>query len=161
MSPSADFLNSAEPNLKFEYEAFFDILGDVMKFNESFTLPLSSVNTIAIPYKNRVKQIAGSSMHQQSTLKIRSFVSPSTAAKCWKWYRKVYPSPGVVGHPGDYKTGGYVKLLDGRGSYIASWQYQGCWPSKIEMGEGSQADMGTLIEISLTIDFDEVTGPEN
>lgn len=161
MSPSADFLGTAEPIFKFGYEATFNELGeDVLKFSQSIGLPKSANVVIEIPYKNFKKTIAGASMPEKCDLKIRAFVSPNTASKCWKWYRKVYPSPGKVGSPKDYKTPGSVSLLDGKGSPVATWQYEGCWPSAIDMGEAMQGENTAIIEIGLSINYDNVTGPE-
>ena len=161
MSPSADFLGTAEPIFKYGYEATFDQLSDeVLKFSQSITLPKSGSSVVEVFYKNYKKTIAGASIHEKCELKIKAFVSPNTASKCWKWYRKVYPSTGKVGNPKDYKTNGYVKLLDGQGSQIASWMYEGCWPSSIEMGDASQGDNPTIIEIGLSLEYDNVTGLE-
>ena len=161
MSPSADFLGTSEPVFKYGYEATFEILGkETLKFSQSITLPKAGNAQIDVLYKNFKKYIAGISTHQKSNLKVRAFVEPDTAAKCWQWYRMVYPSKGVVGSPKSYKKSGSVSLLDGRGSPISTWQYTGCWPSEIEMGDGSQAD-ATIIEIGLTIEYDDVSGPNS
>ena len=158
--PSADFLGTSEPVFTFEYHLMFSKLGDdVLKFTESITLPKASNASTSIPYKNYVKAIAGTNTHEVITLKVKSFVSPNTAAKLWEWYKKVYPKKGVLGHPKDYKDNGIIALTDGQSNPISTWKVTGAWPSKIDMGDAGEGANATNIMIGLTLDIDDFEGP--
>lgn len=162
MGKNADFLGTAEPVFRYGYEAVFQNLGDdVLKFSKSITLAKAGNEVTEVYFKNYKKTIAGRSVHEKLALNVEAFVSPNTATKLWSWYRKVYSKPGVVGTPKDYKTNGTVRITDGRGSPVATWQYEGCWPSSIEMGDGDQTPSSSeIIKVVMTIEFDNVTGPE-
>jgi hypothetical protein len=160
MAKSADFLGVAEPIYQYGYEAIFEKIGDsTLKFTESVTLPHMANSASTVKYRNSHKTIAGQYTHGTLTLSVKTVVSPNTALQVWKWYRLVYPKPGIVGHPKEYKAGGMISLVNGRGDPILTWQLQGCWPSSVKMGDGRNTSGGEFVLVELTIEVDDITGP--
>jgi hypothetical protein len=158
--PSADFLGYSEHIFSFEYMVMFSRLGDqVLRFTQSVTLPTSSNEVMQVNYLNQKKSVAGKHSPQHKyTLSVKSVVSPNTAAELWKWYRRVYPSQGVVGHPKDYKDNGILAIVDGRYGVVSTWTLSGVWPSSIEMGEGAEGN-NEIIQVKLTLEVDDIDGP--
>jgi hypothetical protein len=158
---SADYLGTLEPVFTFEYEAIFNKLDSkALKLIRKVNLPESKVSVINVNYKNRIKTIAGKPEHKSLSLDIEAFVEPKTAILAWKWYRLVYPKPGVFGKPSSYKDPmSQILLTNGRNEPIATWKLLGVWPSDIKMTDASD-NTNEIIKISMTIEYDDVSGPE-
>lgn len=159
---SADFLGVIEPIFDFEYSVIFTKLDkEALKLIRKVSLPESEVSIIDIPYKNKRKAIAGKPVHKSiQALEIEAFVEPKTALLAWKWYRLVYPKPGVFGKPSEYKDPmSQIMLTNGRNEPVATWKLLGVWPSHIKMSEASDSSHD-IIKIEMVIQYDDVSGPE-
>ena len=159
MAKSADFLGHTEFVFRYAYELSIPVISDnTLQFSDGVTLPKMQNSVSSVPYKNRQKTIAGKYTHSNITLGVKTSVNPNTAIQFWKWYRYVYPQPGVVGHPKQYKQTGKLFLLNGRAEPVNTWMLMGCWPSRIEMGEAKN-DSTEIILMNMTIEVDDFIGP--
>lgn len=152
--PSAVHLATNEPIFKWCFRLSFNAISGIENYIATSSLPKDAVNVVPVRYQNYDKTIAGRAIHQQHTFAMKGYVSPNTAAKMWQWWERVYKA-GRVGSPGSYKEQGEVSLTDGRGNKVAQWNMIGCYPSQMDIGEGSYADP-ELVEIVATIEVDQL-----
>lgn len=152
--PSAVHLASNEPIFKWCFRLTFNAITGIENFIATSGLPKDAVNVVPVRHQNYDKTIAGRAIHQQHTFAMKGYVSPNTAARMWQWWERVYKA-GVVGSPGAYKEQGEISLTNGRGDKVARWNMIGCYPSQMDIGEGSYADP-ELVEIIATIEVDQL-----
>lgn len=159
MAKSADFLDQTEFIFRYGYELSIPAISEnIIRFSDGVTLPKMQNSVSVVTYKNRTKTIAGKYNHSNINLNLKTCVEPNTAIQFWSWYRKVYPKPGIVGKPRDYKQLGKLFLVNGRGDPINTWTLMGCWPSSIDMGE-ARNDSTEIILMNMTIEVDDFIGP--
>jgi hypothetical protein len=82
-------------------------------------------------------------------------IAPSGAQQVMEWIRTHYESvSGRAGYADFYKRDCQLKLLDPVGTVVELWDVKGCFLKSAKYGDLSYDDDGAIMEVSLSIRFD-------
>lgn len=169
ISLSADHVATYEPQRRNNF--FVDILPPrllggsgasiFMHVNEA-SIPTEESEALPINFGNERRVIAGRTTIAESTLQIYDYVDMQVADFFLKWRRLIYnPGPaglgglpiGGIGYARNYKTEGYIMMVDCQGERARIWDLIGCWPRSVQFGTFSMTDSGVnMINVTLSVD---------
>jgi hypothetical protein len=120
----------------------------------TFKAPSVSINPIEIPYGNNRIKYAGKPEFEDSDLVVNDYIGLSVERIVMAWSALVYNSKSqAIGRASKYKKTAYLIEFAPDGTQARQWQLNGCWPSKVELGEYNQ-EGGAVRQITATITYD-------
>lgn len=131
--------------------------GDIIWTVESAFLPTESNEVIELPYGNEVQFVAGKARVEPGNISIRDMCDVDMQKHVSEWRKKVHDfETGATGWATDYKTNGYLVLLDPTGSRKQrKWKITGLWPQSVNFSEaGLEYGNNDIVRIGVSIVFD-------
>lgn len=117
--------------------------------------PTVTTEEIEIPWINSHRYIAGKTKFNTIAVTLHDAIAPSGAQQVTEWVRTHFDSvSGRGGYADFYKRDVQLKLVDPVGTVIELWDIKGAFITEANFGELSYED-GTLVEMSLTLRFDQ------
>ena len=117
--------------------------------------PSFETSEIEIPWINHTRYVAGKTKFGTMDVTLHDAIAPSGAQQVMEWIRLTFESvSGRGGYADFYKRDIQLKMLDPVGTVVQMWDIKGAWLTNANFNDldyGSDAD---LVEISLTIRFD-------
>ena len=116
--------------------------------------PTYTTEEVEIPWINATRYVAGKTKFNTMTVTLTDPIAPSGAQQVMEWIRTHYDSvSGRAGYADFYKRDIQLNLIDPVGTVIEKWDVKGAFITEANFGDLAYED-GTLVEISLTIRFD-------
>jgi hypothetical protein len=144
--------NKFEPKRKFRW--VFAIEGIDAFLMKTATRPSISTESVAIPFMNHTRYIAGKSTFGDMSVTLHDPIAPSGAQQVMEWVRTHFESvSGRAGYADFYKRDCQIKLLDPIGTVVELWDIKGAFITSAEYGDLSY-DTSDPTEISLTLRID-------
>ena len=108
-----------------------------------------------IPFINSKRYIAGRLTFNTISMNLHDPIAPSGAQQVMEWIRTHAESvSGRAGYADFYKRDLQLKLLDPVGTVVELWDIKGCFITDANFGNLDYSDDSGLMDISLTIRFD-------
>lgn len=122
---------------------------------KSAARPTYTTTDIEIPWINSRRYIAGTTVFEQLEVRLHDAIAPSGAQQVMEWIRLHYESvSGRAGYADFYKRDIQLKILDPVGTVVEQWEIKGAFLTNINFGELSQEGGNELLEVTLSIRFD-------
>jgi hypothetical protein len=118
--------------------------------------PDFTMNTKKIDFINSYRKIGnGKGEWADLTVKLHDPIAPSGAQQTMEWVRTHYESvSGRAGYADFYKRDIQIKVLDPVGTVIELWDIKGAFLKSVGFDGLSYSSDGDLLEITLSISFD-------
>ncbi len=117
--------------------------------------PSFSIAEEMIPFINSKRYIAGRLTFNTISMNLHDPIAPSGAQQVMEWIRTHAESvSGRAGYADFYKRDLQLKLLDPVGTVVELWDIKGCFLTDANFGNLDYSDDSGLMDISLTIRFD-------
>jgi len=145
--------NKFEPKRKFRW--VFAIEGIDAFLIKTAARPGFSIAETPIKFINSIRYLAGRLTFDEISVTLHDPIAPSGAQQVMEWIRTHYESvSGRAGYADFYKRDCQLKLLDPVGTVVELWDIKGCWLKTAKYGDLSYDDEGTMLEVALSIRFD-------
>ena len=144
--------NSFEP--KKAYNWVIEIEGIDAYHAKSTKRPTISFGEIEIPYLNLRRYIAGRFEFEPIPLVLYDPVDADAAQDILDWITLVGdPASGTRFPSAAYKKDFRIKLVDGNGTVLETWQLVGAWPQSTNFGDlDYDSEVAVMIEVNFRID---------
>ena len=144
--------NKFEPKRKNRW--IFSLEGIDSFLIKTASRPSISIEEETISYMNSKRYIAGLASFETLSINLHDPIAPSGAQQVMEWVRTHFESvSGRAGYADFYKRDCQLKLVDPVGTVIELWDIKGAFLTSAGFGDLSYDD-GTMMEISLTLRFD-------
>ena len=145
--------NKFEPKRKFRW--VFAIEGIDAFLIKTAARPGFSFAETQVKFINSIRYLAGRMTFDEISVSLHDPIAPSGAQQVMEWIRTHYESvSGRAGYADFYKRDIQIKLLDPIGTVVELWDVKGCFLKSAKYGDLSYDDDGAIMEVSLSIRFD-------
>lgn len=116
--------------------------------------PTITFGETEIPYLNLRRYIANKFEFEPINLTLYDPIDSSTARAMMDWIIRIGdPATGIRFPSASYKRDFRIKLLDGKGTVVETWQIVGAWPHTTNFGNLDYgSDEPLMVEVSFRID---------
>lgn len=119
--------------------------------------PSVEFEEVQINWLNSTRYIAGKGTFGELNVTLIDAIDPSASQQCMEWIRSCYESvSGRGGYPDFYKRDIQIRVLDYVGNEIEVWDIKGAFIKSADFGELSHDDGTGMLEVALTIRFDNM-----
>lgn len=146
-----------EPQRSYDWQLQLNVpgAGDIIWTVDQAFLPTESNEPIELHYGNEVQYVAGKARFESGQISVRDMVDVDMQSYINEWRRKVYnPKDGSVNWATDYKTTGYLVLLDPKGQKTRKWKLIGLWPQQVQFGPALDYNNNDIVRIEITLVYD-------
>lgn len=146
-----------EPQRSYDWQIQLNVpgAGDIIWTCDQAFAPTESNEQIELHYGNEVQYVAGKARFEPGQLSVRDMVDIDMQAHINAWRRMVYdPKTGAVNWATDYKTNGYLVMLDPKGSKSRKWKLIGLWPSQVAFAPALDYNNNDIVRIDITLTYD-------
>ena len=148
-------MNPVKFTPKMKRHFIFAIEGIDMFLVKTAQRPTFATEEVEIPWINQTRFIAGKTKPNAITVTLHSAIAPSAEQQVMEWHRLCHESvSGRDGYPDFYKRDIQIKILDPVGSIVELWDIKGAFITEANFGDLSHEAGAEMLEISLTIRFD-------
>jgi hypothetical protein len=145
--------NKFEPKRKYRW--VFAIEGIDAFLIKTAARPGFSIAETPVKFINSIRYLAGRLTFDEMSVTLHDPIAPSGAQQVMEWIRTHYESvSGRAGYADFYKRDCQLKLLDPVGTVVELWDVKGCFLKSAKYGDLSYDDDGAIMEVSLSIRFD-------
>lgn len=146
-----------EPQRVYDWQIQLSVpgAGDIIWTVDQAFLPTVSNEPIELHYGNEVQFVAGKARVEPGQISVRDMVDVDMQAYIAQWRDKVHNfRTGATNWATDYKTNGYLVLLDPKGSKQRKWKLVGLWPQQVSFAPALDYNNNDVVRIEITLVYD-------